>query len=337
MLFRSMGDVALDVIAQLKEQINYGNDTASRISTHPDGQAANVATWITRTNNQAHLVARVGNDPVGFALISDLDKYGVQHKGLMNSGRPSGVVVILVDSNGERTMFPDNGANSGLKLNDLPELDGFNAVYISGYSPLDPASLEGIKAMITKIKAAGLTIYFDPASVGGMKEVDINEIKRWLPLMDVLLLNEEEAEYLTGHSDIEKALDQLLESSSTVVIKRGSHGATGKSRGGESVSVPAIASEVVDTMIPLLKEEFGNPSSSHSYGRQVKAILETSRRTIASKLNCSPAEINFFLVELRREIACHQKGDLIFQSYSFLYLEHVVYDHSFHHKLILLL
>jgi sugar/nucleoside kinase (ribokinase family) len=65
--------------------------------------------------------------------------------------------------------------------------------------------------------------------------------------MDVLLLNEEEAEYLTGHSDIEKALDQLLESSSTVVIKRGSHGATGKSRGGESVSVPAIASEVVDT------------------------------------------------------------------------------------------
>ena len=37
-----IGDLALDVISQLKEPINYGNDTASRISSHPGGQAANV-------------------------------------------------------------------------------------------------------------------------------------------------------------------------------------------------------------------------------------------------------------------------------------------------------
>jgi len=80
-----IGDLALDVISQLKEPINYGNDTASKISSHPGGQAANVATWITRTNSKAHLVARTGNDPVGFALISDLDKYGVEHLNLMHS------------------------------------------------------------------------------------------------------------------------------------------------------------------------------------------------------------------------------------------------------------
>jgi sugar/nucleoside kinase (ribokinase family) len=65
--------------------------------------------------------------------------------------------------------------------------------------------------------------------------------------MDVLLLNEEEAIYLTDTSDIEIALDILLKDCSTVVIKRGSHGAIGKSRGGESVSVPAIPTPVVDT------------------------------------------------------------------------------------------
>ena len=144
-------------------------------------------------------------------------------------------------------MFPDNGVNSGLTIKDLPELDGFDAVYISGYSPLDSLSRDGIKAMITKIKAAGLPIYFDPASVGGMKNADIQEIKSWLPQMDVLLLNEEEATYLTGLTDIEAALDQLLQTSTTVVIKRGSHGAIGKSRGGESVAVPALSTEVVDT------------------------------------------------------------------------------------------
>ena len=34
-----IGDLALDVISQLKEPINYGNDTASKISSHPGGQA----------------------------------------------------------------------------------------------------------------------------------------------------------------------------------------------------------------------------------------------------------------------------------------------------------
>lgn len=61
----------------------------------------------------------------------------------------------------------------------------------------------------------------------------------------------------------------------------------------DNAATTPIAKEVVDVMLPLLQNEFGNPSSSHSYGRQVKAIIETSRRTIASKLNCSPSEIIF--------------------------------------------
>jgi len=171
----------------------------------------------------------------------------VRHNNLVVENGHSGVVVVLVDPTGERTMFPDNGANSGLHIGDLPELDSYDAVYISGYSPLDPLSLPGIKEMITKIRAANIPIYFDPASVGGMREVAIEEVKSWLPLMNVLLLNEEEAIYLSGASDIEIALDFLLEQCQTVVIKRGSHGAIGKSRGGQSISIPALPTTVADT------------------------------------------------------------------------------------------
>ncbi len=245
-----IGDVMLDVvtkIAVMPSEINYGSDTPAQISTHGGGAAGNVAAWLTRTDARATIVGHVGNDSAGAALVNEFDALGVRHHNLVVDNGHSGVVVVLVDPTGERTMFPDNGANSGLKIGDLPELDGFNAVYLSGYSPLDPLSLDGIKAMIAKIKSVGLPIYFDPASVGGMKEVDIEEVKSWLPLMDVLLLNEEEAEYLTGLSDIDAALDQLLTFSSTVVIKLGAKGAIGKSRGGDSVSVPAIATEVIDT------------------------------------------------------------------------------------------
>lgn len=241
-----IGDLALDVIAQLKESINYGNDTASRISTHPGGQAANVSTWITRTNTKAQLVARVGNDPVGFALISDLDKYGVEHLNLMRSGRPTGVVVILVDANGERTMFPDNGANADLEVNDLPPLDGVDGVYVSGYALLDFRSRDAVLAMIKKVKAAQIPLFFDPTTTGAMKIVSREEVLSWVGLMDAILLNAEEAIYLGDSSDLDIAQKNLKDYTPLVVIKLGSRGAMAVF-GDESARVAAVTTNVVDT------------------------------------------------------------------------------------------
>ena len=241
-----IGDLALDVISQLKEPINYGNDTASRISSHPGGQAANVATWITRTHSKAQLVARVGNDPVGFALISDLDKYGVEHMNLMHSGRPTGVVVILVDSNGERTMFPDNGANADLEVSDLPPLDDVDGVYLSGYALLDFRSRESVLAMIKKIKAAGKPIFFDPTTTGAMKIVSREEVLSWVALMDGILLNAEEALYIGDATDVETAEKNITAFTPLVVIKLGSRGAMAV-HNGTAAKVSAVTTSVVDT------------------------------------------------------------------------------------------
>ncbi len=61
----------------------------------------------------------------------------------------------------------------------------------------------------------------------------------------------------------------------------------------DNAATTPIAPEVVEAMIPVLKESFGNPSSSHSFGRKTKALIETSRRSIAKQLNCQPSEIVF--------------------------------------------
>jgi sugar/nucleoside kinase (ribokinase family) len=189
----------------------------------------------------------VGDDPAGAALIAEFDSLGVAHKNLVIKGEPSGVVVVLVDSSGERTMFPDKGANSNLTIADLPPLDNYQAVYISGYALLNPLSRPGVLAMIEKVRADSIPLYFDPASVGAMKDVSDNEIHQWFSLMNVLFLNEEESIFLTGLVDIERALDYLLEYSEVVVIKRGSQGAIAKARGYDSISVPAVYAEVIDT------------------------------------------------------------------------------------------
>lgn len=61
----------------------------------------------------------------------------------------------------------------------------------------------------------------------------------------------------------------------------------------DNAATTPIAPEVVDAMIPVLRDGFGNPSSTHFYGRQTKALIETSRRTVAKLLNCQPSEIIF--------------------------------------------
>ena len=51
--------------------------------------------------------------------------------------------------------------------------------------------------------------------------------------------------------------------------------------------------EVIEAMRPYLEEHFGNPSSSHWYGRKTREAVETARAQVAALLNCTPSEILF--------------------------------------------
>lgn len=51
--------------------------------------------------------------------------------------------------------------------------------------------------------------------------------------------------------------------------------------------------KVLERMLPFLNEEFGNPSSVHSFGKNVRVAIEEARETIASFINADPGEIYF--------------------------------------------
>ncbi|WP_426485750.1 cysteine desulfurase family protein [Flavobacterium sp. 2] len=61
----------------------------------------------------------------------------------------------------------------------------------------------------------------------------------------------------------------------------------------DNASTSAIRPEVIQEMTKVMTEDFGNPSSTHSFGRNGKTILELSRKSIAKHLNCSAQEIIF--------------------------------------------
>ena len=54
-----------------------------------------------------------------------------------------------------------------------------------------------------------------------------------------------------------------------------------------------IHPKVLEKMLPYLKENFGNPSSIHSFGRNVRVAIEEARENIADFINADASEIYF--------------------------------------------
>lgn len=61
----------------------------------------------------------------------------------------------------------------------------------------------------------------------------------------------------------------------------------------DNASTTALRPEVITEMTKVLIENFGNPSSSHAFGRSSKNLIELSRKSIAKQLNCNAQEIIF--------------------------------------------
>ena len=61
----------------------------------------------------------------------------------------------------------------------------------------------------------------------------------------------------------------------------------------DNAATTCVRKEVSDKMASVLRSYYGNPSSTHSFGRSSKSILEKCRKNIASFFNVKPSEIIF--------------------------------------------
>ncbi len=61
----------------------------------------------------------------------------------------------------------------------------------------------------------------------------------------------------------------------------------------DNAATTPLDKEVLDSMIPYMTENFGNPSSIHAHGRKVRSAIEDARKIVATHLNASAGEIFF--------------------------------------------
>jgi cysteine desulfurase len=96
----------------------------------------------------------------------------------------------------------------------------------------------------------------------------------------------------------------------------------------DNAATTPLDPEVLEAMMPFLTQHFGNPSSLHGPGRQVRAAIENARKTVAHLLNAAPAEISF--------TSCGTEADnyAAFGSVRTLGLKHAITSSLEHHAVL---
>ncbi len=232
MVVCTLGDLLLDVVVKLAKPLVDGDDTRADTRVGGGGQAANVAAWAAALGAEARFVGKRGADAPGEVAEADLLRRAVDVLGPPPTGR-NGVVVSIVEVDGNRTMISDRGVAPDLAPEEL-EPDWFercDALHLSGYSLMREPIGSAAERAAELARAAGARISVDLSSVNVIREFGPERLaERFVRIRpDVVFGNEAE------HGALRVPSEQR-------VVKRGAQGAT--IDGEDYAPVPA---DVVDT------------------------------------------------------------------------------------------
>lgn len=158
-----IGDVVQDVVVWQLEPTRQATDTKSSIVTRRGGSAANVAA-LAAPRYSTRFIGCVGDDQAGPALHRELEGRGVDVRTQVRAN--TGMIVVLIDETGERTMFPSRGASAHLHDVDSSWLDGLEALHVTGYSFESEPTADAVLSAVRTLKRRGGLISFDISSVG---------------------------------------------------------------------------------------------------------------------------------------------------------------------------
>jgi len=216
-----VGDIAVDIVSMLRTPLARGSDAAAEVRLMPGGSGANVAVWLARLGESATFVGRIGDDMFGRWLRDDLLAEGVEPALIVDNARPTGVIQVLVEPGGERTMVPDRGANAVWAPDEVSEtlIAGADLLHVVGYVFLDRESRAGALAALACARRHGIPVSVDPSSHAPLLGLGADAFWELVGPVDLLLPNRREAQVLSGRCEPEEALLELRKHAGTVVIK----------------------------------------------------------------------------------------------------------------------
>lgn len=175
-----IGDIVEDVIVRAEAPFAAGSDTASRIIRRRGGSAANVAAAAAGLTS-TRFIGCVGDDQAGRNLAASLP--GVDVRVQRTDKAATGTIVVLLDADGERHMFPDRGANAWLGPIDPSWLDGLAALHVTAYSLAGSGPADAVSVAL---KSTGIEVVtsIDVSSVAVIEQIGVERFERLIDDLD---------------------------------------------------------------------------------------------------------------------------------------------------------
>ncbi|WP_406313944.1 PfkB family carbohydrate kinase [Streptosporangium sp. NBC_01639] len=245
----TLGVHIVDVLARPVESIPEGQDThlLEQIRITAAGAAAGTAVGLAGLGVPVASMGAVGADELGDFLIMVMARHGVDVTGIVRKGSEQTAASILpIRPDGGRPSFHVPGANLTLATTDLDRdrVTGARVVHLGGMDVTWGLHDPGFLALLAETREAGTIVTMDLLS----NIPDLMQGARiFLPYVDYLLPNEEQALMMSGTTDVEQAaLALLAEGPGAVLVTLGAEGSLVATASGLT-RVPALDVPVVDT------------------------------------------------------------------------------------------
>jgi sugar/nucleoside kinase (ribokinase family) len=247
----SVGILVADVVAKPVSHYPERGVCAhvERMELHVGGCASNVALALAKLGLPVCLVGRVGRDPFGDFLLTELQRYGVDTRGVQRSATAgTSSTMVMVHPDGERSFIHHMGANAEFCPDDIDwELIRDCAIFhLAGAYLMPRMDGEPAARVLQAAKQRGMMTCLDTTWDASGQWMRL--LQPCLPYLDYITPNYSEASMLTGETDPEKIADRLVEAGvGTAVIKMDAQGCFVKNR-AEAFHLPACKVAVVDML-----------------------------------------------------------------------------------------
>ncbi len=171
------------------------------------GGASNTAATFSKQGLKVATVIKLGKDIASENILNEFHKEKITIFATREKNIATAYSVILLAPTGERTILVYRGASENLKINEIP-FSKFNARWLH-ISP-GKISLVTLKKIFDYFTKQKTLIAFSPSKY--LIEMGIKKIKSFLSKSKVVIMNREEAAYLTGsdYNDDEKEIFKKL-------------------------------------------------------------------------------------------------------------------------------
>lgn len=243
------GFVNTDIICQVDAFAEVDQETeVSNLQFLPGGSAANVAVGLSRLGEEVYFLGAVGQHAYTSFLLDSMEKVRLDHIQIVDDVS-SGMVMVLVDQEGLRTMYTYPGANVQYEVNRIPEDFCQELDFLHLSSPhLSIAN----QLFSWKERNPRLRISFDPSSL--LTKKGLKPLEPLLSQTDILFVNRSELQDLVGDQELEDALQELhRRGAKEIFVKMGGEGALYSSAvsaadsARTSIFLPSLPVKAVDS------------------------------------------------------------------------------------------